>query len=57
VADNQRLDRGIPLGWRLVDCAFGVVGFVPVWLAWRWSGELESKPAPRHHAGGVPARP
>jgi len=24
--------RGIPLGWRLVDCSFGVVGIVPLWL-------------------------
>ena len=33
--------RGIPLWWRLIDCSFGVFGFVPVWLCWRWSGELE----------------
>lgn len=32
--------RGIPLWWRAVDAAFGVVGFVPVWLCHRWSGEL-----------------
>ena len=24
--------RGIPLGWRLIDCSFGVVGFLPLWL-------------------------
>ena len=22
--------RGIPLGWRLIDCAFGVVGLTPL---------------------------
>ncbi len=33
--------RGIPLWWRLVDCSFGVIGFVPVWRCWKWSGELE----------------
>ena len=22
--------RGIPLGWRLIDCAFGVVGLIPL---------------------------
>lgn len=27
--------RGIPIGWRLIDCAFKVVGFVPLWLARR----------------------
>ncbi len=24
--------RGIPLWWRLIDCSFGVVGAVPLWL-------------------------
>lgn len=27
--------RGIPIGWRLIDCAFGVVGLVPLLIAWR----------------------
>ena len=27
--------RGIPFFWRLVDCSFGVVGIVPLSLAWR----------------------
>jgi hypothetical protein len=33
--------RGIPFGWRLIDCSFGVLGFVPLWFCWRWTGELE----------------
>lgn len=33
--------RGIPLWWRLVDGSFGALGFLPLWLCWRWSGELE----------------
>jgi hypothetical protein len=33
--------RGIPPWWRCVDSAFGVLGFIPAWLCWRWSGELE----------------
>jgi hypothetical protein len=33
--------RGIPVGWRLIDCSFGVLGFVPLWICWRWTGELE----------------
>jgi hypothetical protein len=33
--------RGIPMGWRLIDCAFGVVGFFPSWLAGHWCSELE----------------
>ena len=24
--------RGIPFFWRLIDCSFGVVGLVPLWL-------------------------
>jgi hypothetical protein len=33
--------RGIPFGWRLIDCSFGVFGFIPLWFCWRWTGELE----------------
>ena len=33
--------RGIPIYWRLIDCSFGVFGFFPVWLCWKWTGELE----------------
>ncbi len=34
--------RGIPFGWRLIDCAFGVVGIVPLWLCRRYIRELEA---------------
>ena len=34
--------RGIPLAWRLIDCAFGVFGFIPLWLCRRWARELEA---------------
>ena len=34
--------RGIPLWWRVIDAAFGIVGFVPAWLCDRWAGELEA---------------
>ncbi len=27
--------RGIPFFWRLIDCSFGVAGFVPLWLVRR----------------------
>jgi hypothetical protein len=27
--------RGIPTGWRLIDCSFGIVGIIPLWLCWR----------------------
>lgn len=32
--------RGIPFFWRLIDCSFGVFGFIPLWFAWRNSAEL-----------------
>jgi len=27
--------RGIPMFWRILDCAFGVAGIIPLWLT-RW---------------------
>ncbi len=32
--------RGIPFFWRLIDCSFGVVGFLPLWFARKYSLEL-----------------
>lgn len=37
--------RGIPVWWRLIDCSFGIVGFVPLWFCNRWSNELEQMQA------------
>ena len=34
--------RGIPIYWRLIDCSFGVFGFIPIWFCWRWTDELEN---------------
>ena len=34
--------RGIPFWWRLVDCSFGVFGFVPLWWCRIWACALES---------------
>lgn len=33
--------RGIPVWWRLIDCSFGVLGFVPLWFCRRWAIELD----------------
>lgn len=33
--------RGIPMGWRLIDCAFGVFGALPLWLCRRDAIALE----------------
>ncbi|MGN6163677.1 MAG: hypothetical protein ACTHOF_03975 [Flavisolibacter sp.] len=27
--------RGIPLGWRLIDCSFGIIGVIPLWICYR----------------------
>lgn len=27
--------RGIPMGWRLIDCSFGALGMIPLWLCRR----------------------
>lgn len=32
--------RGIPFWWRLIDCSFGVCGFVPLWLCRKWVSQL-----------------
>ena len=34
--------RGIPFYWALIDCAFGVFGIIPLYLARRWTRQLES---------------
>jgi len=34
--------RGIPLYWRLIDCSFGVVGIIPLWLSRRCIAELQA---------------
>ena len=34
--------RDIPFWWRLVDCSFGVVGIVPLWICLRMTRRLEA---------------
>ncbi len=34
--------RGIPFWWRLIDCSFGVFGFLPLWFCRKWARELVS---------------
>lgn len=38
--------RGIPIQWRLIDCSFGVIGFIPVWLCRRYAIELSGMGQP-----------
>lgn len=35
--------RGIPIGWQLIDCSFGVFGFIPLWICYRKVKNLTSK--------------
>jgi len=35
--------RGIPLWWRWIDCSFGVLGFIPMWLCRRYVKELKNR--------------
>jgi hypothetical protein len=34
--------RGIPFYWRLIDCSFGVLGAMPLWLCRMYVNELET---------------
>lgn len=42
--------REIPFFWRLIDCSFGIFGFIPLWFARRLIIQLEAG-----HASGLPA--
>ena len=33
--------RGIPYWWALIDCSFGVFGFIPLWICHRKAKQLE----------------
>lgn len=34
--------RGIPLGWQLIDCSFGVFGALPLWVCYRKTKQIEN---------------
>lgn len=33
--------RGIPIGWRLIDCCFGIFGAIPLLICWRLIRAME----------------
>jgi hypothetical protein len=35
--------RGIPIGWRLIDCSFGAFGFLPLWVCYCKTKQLIAK--------------
>lgn len=34
--------RGIPIGWQLIDCSFGIIGFLPLWVCYIKTKKLET---------------
>ena len=40
--------RGIPFGWRLIDCSFGVGGIIPLWICRRLVQQLAAAKAGRN---------
>jgi len=34
--------RGIPIGWRLIDCSFGVFGFALLWIVYTHMQKLQT---------------
>jgi len=45
--------RGIPLGWRLIDCSFGVVGSIPLLICGRAIRDIEQDSVAAHLRGGA----
>ncbi len=35
--------RGIPFYWQLIDCSFGIFGFIPLWLCRRYTRQLAAR--------------
>ena len=33
--------RGLPIWWRFIDCSFGVIGFIPLWICYKKTQTLE----------------
>lgn len=33
--------RGIPFFWQMIDCSFGIIGIIPLWLCYRYIRRLE----------------
>ena len=33
--------RGLPIWWRLIDCSFGIIGFIPLWTSYKKTQKME----------------
>jgi hypothetical protein len=43
--------RGIPIWWRLIDCSFGLLGAIPLWMCKR-----EARAREAAHANSYPVQ-
>ena len=34
--------RSIPFYWRCIDCSFGIIGIIPLWIVHRWIKQLNA---------------
>lgn len=34
--------RGIPIGWRMIDCSFGILGVLPLYYCLRLTADISS---------------
>jgi len=34
--------RGIPIGWQLIDCSFGLIGIIPLYICYKKTRTLET---------------
>jgi len=32
--------RGIPFYWKCIDCSFGIIGIIPLYIVWKWIRQL-----------------
>ena len=39
--------RGIPFWWRLIDCSFGIIGMIPLFICYKKINDLESAGFPK----------
>ncbi len=46
--------RGIPFGWRIIDCSFGIFGMIPLWLCRKYIWELAETSLALHVDKGGP---
>ena len=46
--------RGIPIEWRLIDCSFGVFGFIPLWICYVKTKQISNNHYQNQHYVSLP---